>query len=94
MDYSQFLKPEALILVGVIYALGIMLKKIKKIPDFLIPFILLILAILFCVTYFGLNANAIVQAVLVTATAVYTNQLYKQSTKGVKPPSSDTKDET
>lgn len=84
MDYSKFLDPQVLILVVVIYAIGMMLKNTKKIPNQSIPFILLVVALVLCIFLLGLNVNAFIQAVIVTATAVYTNQLMKQSSDAME----------
>lgn len=83
MDFMSFISKEVLILVAVIYALGMMLKGTKKIADWLIPWILLGLALGFSFGMLGITVNAVIQAVLVTAAAVYTNQLLKQTVEGV-----------
>ena len=49
--------------------------------DKYIPIILLIAGIAGAVGIMGVNADAVVQGVLVTGTTVYTNQLIKQTTK-------------
>ena len=84
MDFLSLVSKEALILVAVIYALGMMLKGVSKIPDWTIPWILLILSIGFSVALLGFNVQAIIQAVLIVAAAVYTNQLFKQTSEGIR----------
>ena len=84
MDFIKFISEQTLILVAVIYALGIMLKGVKKIPDWTIPWILLVISISFSVGIMGFNVQAIIQAVLVVAAAVYSNQLFKQTIEGFK----------
>jgi hypothetical protein len=84
MDFIKFISEQTLVLVAVIYALGIMLKGVKKIPDWTIPWILLVISIAFSVAIMGFNVQAIIQAVLVVAAAVYSNQLFKQTIKGFK----------
>lgn len=79
MDYSQFVKPELLVLVAVIYVIGMFLKGTKYFPDELIPLILLVIAISICVFQIGFGVDAFIQGVLVTAAAVYGNQLIKQT---------------
>ena len=54
------------------------LKGTEKIPDKYIPVILLGVGIASSLGVNGLNSNSIIQGVLVTGVAVYTNQLLKQ----------------
>lgn len=87
MDFTQFIKAELLILIPVLYGLGAILKHTEKINDKYIPLILtgagLLLSCLYVLGTEGINSvsifTAIVQGILVTAAAVYSNQLYKQS---------------
>ena len=80
MDFASFIDAELIILVAALYALGVMLKN-SSLKDKYIPFVLLIPSILACIAIKGFNVQAIIQGVLCTATAVYTNQLVKQSKK-------------
>ena len=81
MDLAQYIAQNALILIPVLYVLGMLIKNTKKIDDKYIPIILLIAGIAGAVGIMGVNADAVVQGVLVTGTTVYTNQLIKQTTK-------------
>ncbi|GAA0122171.1 MAG: phage holin family protein [Clostridium argentinense] len=80
MDIMSFITEKALVLIPVLYIIGMMLKNTSKIPDWTIPWILLIVGIVCSVGLLGFNMEAIIQGVLVTGTTVYTNQLFKQST--------------
>ena len=84
MDFIKFINEQTLVLVAVIYALGVMLKGVKKIPDWTIPWILLAISVAFSIGILGFNVQAIIQAVLVVAAAVYSNQLFKQTIEGFK----------
>lgn len=84
MEYSQFIQPEVLILVVVIYIIGMLLKGLNKVKDCYIPWILLIIAIILCIFLLGVNVNAFIQGVLITAAAVYGNQLIKQTQESIK----------
>ena len=81
MDFAQYIAQNALILIPVLYVLGMLIKNTEKIDDKYIPIILLIAGIARAVGIMGVNADAVVQGVLVTGTTVYTNQLIKQTTK-------------
>ncbi len=93
MDYSKYLKPELLILIPVLYAVGAFIKSTKA-PDWLIPFILggagIVLATIWtfstsvesgwqaCLTALF---TGITQGIIAAAASVYVNQLIKQPSK-------------
>lgn len=89
---KDFIKPELLILIPVLYAIGICLKKSEKVADSLIPSLIgiagIILAGLWCLSTTPLSDTqtivlcvftAITQGVLCAAGSVFINQLIKQS---------------
>lgn len=94
MYYQDFIKPELLILIPVLYFVGVAIKK-SKISDTLIPLILGATGILLAGIYLfasteiiGVQAvatalfTALTQGVLCAAASVYTNQIIKQAAKG------------
>ena len=89
MDFTTYVKPELAVLIPALYGLGLILKNTKKISDNYIPAILTAVSmVLTCfyvlgtegVTFANIVAG-VVQGIVCAAGAVYTNQLYKQSTK-------------
>jgi len=64
--------------VPVLLVVRKVLKNTPKMQDWLIPYILLLLGFLFTIGIMGINMHAIVQGVLVSGSAVFANQLYKQ----------------
>ena len=88
MDVVSYIKPELLVLVPALYALGAVFKKSEKVKDNFIPLILtavsLVLSCLYVLGTEGLSAvsvfTAIVQGLLCVAAAVYGNQMFKQLT--------------
>lgn len=93
MNYQEFIKPELLILIPVLYFVGMAIKK-SPLKDEIIPFILGAVGILLSGIYLfasepiiGAQAvftaifTAITQGVLCAAAAVYSNQILKQATK-------------
>lgn len=74
----DYIIEQALIVVPVLLVIGQVLKNTPKMPDWLIPYILLVLGIAFTIGIMGINMQAIVQGVLVSGAAVFANQLYKQ----------------
>lgn len=80
INLMDYVIEQALVLVPVLYVVGAILKQ-SKVKDWTIPWILLIVGIIGAVALMGLNANAVIQGILATGAAVYTNQLIKQSTQ-------------
>ena len=81
MDIMNFITENSLILVPALYIIGIIIKSTDAIRDKYIPLILLVIGIIGTVMLQGFNVQALIQGVLVTGAAVYTNQLIKQTTK-------------
>lgn len=94
MDYQEFIKPELLILIPVLYLVGIGIKK-SAIRDKFIPLILggvgivLSLIYVFAFSMETITAQtllqclfiAITQGILCAGASVYINQIIKQSQK-------------
>ena len=81
MEFAQYITQNALILIPTLYVLGMIIKNTEKVNDKYIPIILLIAGIAGAVGIMGVSAASVIQGVLVTGAAVYTNQLIKQSAK-------------
>lgn len=80
MDFMKFITEQALILVPALYVIGLILKN-SSVKDKFIPIVLLILGIGGSIALIGLSAQAIIQGILVTGAAVFSNQLIKQVQK-------------
>ncbi len=94
MEVQQYIREELLILVPVLYAIGIFLKK-SILSDKWIPIVLGIIGIILSLLWILSTENidtfqnftmilfaAITQGVLVAGSSVYVNQMYIQSKKG------------
>lgn len=68
-------------MIPVLIIIGSIIKHTEKIKDKWIPLILLPIGIAGAVALAGVNADSVVQGVLVTGAAVYGNQLVKQLKK-------------
>lgn len=93
-NISEFIKPELLVLVAVLYILGIILKNASFFPNNKIPLVLMGIGI-FLAAIWVLSTStlitrqdialavftALVQGILVAGTAVLTDQLIKQAQK-------------
>lgn len=94
MNPMDYVKPELLILIPVLYMLGLMIKNTEYIKDKLIPLLLGVVGIVLAVIYVLATADiinykdclmaifvALTQGILCAGCAVYINQNIKQSTK-------------
>ncbi len=77
-DFWSYIADKVLYLIPALYFVGFIIKKIPGVPDWMIPFVLLVLGILAAMAIMGWTIEGIVQGVLVTAAAVLANQLWKQ----------------
>lgn len=88
-NVNEFIKPELLVLVPVLYIIGLMIKNTELIEDKFIPIILgtvgVILSILYVMDVATLSLTGlftgITQGILVAGVAVYVNQLIVQTKK-------------
>lgn len=79
MNVMDYIVSEAYILIPVLYVIGMFLKKIPSIADWLIPWILLVLGMLGGFFLADMNLQGILQGVLVAGVTVFANQLYVQT---------------
>ena len=88
-NLQNYIKPELLILVPVLYVVAMIIKNTEVIKDKYIPAILgvlgIVLSTLYVIASEGLSLmgvfTAITQGVLVAGTCVYANQILVQSKK-------------
>ena len=92
MNFEEFIKPELLILIPVLYLIGTGIKKSKKISDSLIPLILggvgVLLSALWVLAISDISSGkeitvaiftAVTQGILIAGASVYANQFIKQA---------------
>lgn len=90
---KEFIRPEVLVLVPVLYLLGAALKR-SSAPDKLIPWVLGSVGVVLTLLYVAATCSfpgwqsvllgvftAVVQGVLAAGASVYVNQIVKQSGK-------------
>lgn len=90
----EFVKPELMVLVFVLYFIGTVLKDIKKFKDKFIPLVLMGVGIVLATLYVFATSKlgnsqevaiavftGIVQGVIVAGLSTYVNQIYKQLAK-------------
>lgn len=89
MEFKEFIKPELLILIPVLYLIGYVLTQSKMCSNEKIPIILTICGIGLSTLYIASEEPysldmvfvGITQGVLVAGASVLGNQIYKQSQK-------------
>lgn len=87
MQTQDFIQPELLVAVPVLYFIGESIKKTEKVKNKYIPAILtgigMLLALLYTIAYNGVSGMAvftgICQGILCAGASVYANQIYKQA---------------
>lgn len=90
---KEFIKPELLILIPVLYLVGMALKK-SNITDAWIPWILGVVSVVLSLVYIGATTSfegwqsillavfsGVTQGILCAGASVYVNQLIKQKEK-------------
>ncbi len=93
MDFQEYIKPELLILIPVLYLIGVAVKK-SNLANKFIPFVIGIVSIILCGVWVFANSpittgaeiataifTALTQGVLLAGASVYVNQLVKQTGK-------------
>ena len=88
---KEFIRPELVVIIPVIYIIGMALKKSERISDKHIPFVLGICGVALSTLYVGSTASlngvhdvlgaifmSLTQGVLCAGASVYVNQLIKQ----------------
>lgn len=74
----QYINENNLILIPILYILG-MYIKMTKISNRLIPWVLLVIAVVLTMLSNGVSVNSLLQGILLSAVPTYANQLFKQS---------------
>lgn len=91
---KEFIKPELLVLIPVLYIIGVGFKKTTLLKDKYIPVVLGLISIVLSGLYIFATADisgakeitmaiftALTQGVLIAGASVYANQIYKQLQK-------------
>lgn len=79
MNLTDFIAENMFVLMPVLYFVGLLLKNTPKCPDWLIPYLILIVAILLAFGIGGVSIDSLIQGFLVAGATVLTNQLIKQT---------------
>jgi|GEM_PF-633455 len=83
MDFTQFIVQQGLYIAAGLYVLGLIIKNVPFIPDWVIPWILIGggIAAAGLSMEGGFTIHNIIQGIFAAGAAVLTNQTYKQSSQ-------------
>ena len=81
MEIIKYVTDQALVLIPALYIMGLIIKGTEKVSNKWIPVILLPLGVAGTIAFMGLNANAVIQGILVTGVTVFADQVVKQVQK-------------
>ncbi len=92
MDIMSFVTSDMVFLIPVMFVIGIVLKKVKVVPNEWIPIILIIIAMIMTTAFMEVWNDpspkawvvALTQGILIAGAAVLTDQVPKQLMKHVK----------
>ncbi|RDI45886.1 phage holin family protein [Falsibacillus pallidus] len=83
MNVFHYIMDEALILIPVLMVIGKIIKNTPKIKNWVIPYILLVLGVVFAGLIMGFSMDSFFQGVLVAGTSVFGHQIVKQTIEKV-----------
>lgn len=78
MEFLEFIVDEMLIAIPVLYIIGYIIKNTPKMLDWVIPYVLVVIAVALAIGMNGLSVDSIIQGVLVAGATVLVNQGIKQ----------------
>ena len=83
MDITEYIRPDAFILVPVLYIIGIFLRQTPHIPFWTHSWIKLIFAVIACLLHYGYRIESVIQGILVTGAAVISRDLLSITVNGI-----------
>lgn len=83
MDFTMYIRPSAFILVPALYFIGLFLKQTPFIPKWSHVWIQLAIAIISCLTYYGVEIQSVIQGILVTGVTVISRDLIHNTLDGI-----------
>ncbi|MFX3635468.1 MAG: phage holin family protein [Candidatus Pristimantibacillus sp.] len=80
----QLIDPKLIIVVAVCWVVGYVLKETPRVPNWLIVYIVTLVAVALTIWLIGFGPDAIIQGVLAGAFAVFGHQIVKQTKDGAE----------
>ena len=75
----QFAQEGTILLAVCLWLVGVFLKKTPRVPDWLIPWLLLVIGVTGAVALQGPGMANVLQGILAAGLAVFADQLFKQT---------------
>ncbi|HVI21704.1 MAG TPA: phage holin family protein [Bacillus sp. (in: firmicutes)] len=83
MDVTEYIRPDAFILVPVLYIIGMFLRQTPRIPFWSHSWIKVIFAVIACLLHYGYRIESVIQGILVTGAAVLSRDLLSITVNGI-----------
>lgn len=80
----DLIDPALMVVVAACWVIGVIFKQIPGMPNWPIPFVVLIVSVLLSIGLLGASVETVIQGILAGAFAVYGHQLIKQGVQGAK----------
>lgn len=81
---ENFIRADAWILIPTLYLIGMFLEQTPKVPAWVSPWVQMIIGVVFCLLYYGLLIQAVVQGILVAGAAVFFKDLIHKPIQAAK----------
>ena len=78
---TGYILEHCLVLIPALWVIGALMKNTPKVPNWLIPYVLLVCGVVGACFLVGLTVDGVVQGVLVAGVAVLGHQLLKQASQ-------------
>ncbi|KAA9029967.1 phage holin family protein [Niallia endozanthoxylica] len=85
MDLNMYIRPDAFILVPVLFFLGLFLRQTPYLPLWSHVWIQLFFAVIACLLHYGFEIESVVQGILVTGVAVISRDIIHHSLNNFGP---------
>ena len=83
MDVTEYIRPDALILIPVLYIIGMFLRQTPRIPFWSHSWIKVIFAVIACLLHYGYQIESVIQGILATGAAVLSRDLLSITVNGI-----------
>ena len=83
MDITEYIRPDAVILIPVLYIIGMFLRQTPRIPFWSHSWIKVIFAVIACLLHYGYRIESVIQGILVTGAAVLSRDLLSITVNGI-----------
>ena len=83
MDITEYIRPDAIILIPALYIIGIFLRQTPRIPFWSHSWIKVIFAVIACLLHYGYQIESVIQGILATGAAVLSRDLLNITVNGI-----------